>query len=417
MRVAVALSGGGLRAALFHLGVLRRIAELGWLPRIDAISGVSGGSIVAAFAALRWTEMLDAGGDAEAFRKHVTGPFIDIVTTHNIFREWFVRAAGQGLLRAFDPTYSRTTALGDILSERLYQHRVCTDLPATPYTILNATSLISVRAWRFTRDGLGDSRIGYSDWSSAAHPLSVGQVVAASAAFPPVFAPMRIDASQYTFGGTQYRDAPVVMPATVALTDGGVYENLGTEVLTKRTPLPGGRVLEEPEFLLVSDGGYPPLYQFYPRRIPGVASLGLMLRVNAIALEQVSALRRRRLTWMFERQRPNGLLVALGSSLDRLPAGEAAQYRKLVGEGACPPASVVARVHRVRTHLNQFSKDEAEVLMYHGYILTDAFLWTRSAHLPPQYRRDNRAPRWQVAFGADSVEQITAVLRASHRLW
>jgi hypothetical protein len=70
-----------------------------------------------------------------------------------------------------------------------------------------------------------------------------------------------------------------------------------------------GRVLEEPEFLLVSDGGYPPLYRFAPKRIPGLASLALMLRVNAIALEQVSALRRRRLVWMFGRQQPNGLLV------------------------------------------------------------------------------------------------------------
>jgi len=65
-----------------------------------------------------------------------------------------------------------------------------------------------------------------------------------------------IDASHYTVSGTQYRDAPGATPATIPLTDGGVYENLGTEVLTKRTPLPGGRVLEEPEFLLVSDGGY-----------------------------------------------------------------------------------------------------------------------------------------------------------------
>ena len=417
MRIGVALSGGGLRAALFHLGVLRRVAELGWLPRIDAISGVSGGSILAAFAALRWTEMLNAGGDVEAFQKHIAGPLIDVVTTRSFIREWLVRAAGQGIRRVLHPTHSRTTALGDILGEHLYQYRVCTDLPEAPYTILNATSLISVRSWRFTRHGLGDSRIGYSDWNHAVHPLSIGQAVAASAAFPPVFAPMRIDASQYRFGGTQYRDAPVVIPATIGLTDGGVYENLGTEVLTKRTPLPGGRVLEEPEFLLVSDGGYPPLYQFEPQRIPGLASLALMLRVNAIALEQVSALRRRKLTGMFERQRPSGLLVALGSSLDRLPRGEADRYRELVGEAMCPPADVVERIHRVRTHLNRFSMGEAEVLMYHGYMLTDAFLWARSADVPPAYRRSDRPLGWQLAFGPDSVERIRSALGKSHRLW
>src|ERR1039458_9345632 len=33
-RIALALSGGGFRASIFHLGVLKRIAELGWLEAV-----------------------------------------------------------------------------------------------------------------------------------------------------------------------------------------------------------------------------------------------------------------------------------------------------------------------------------------------------------------------------------------------
>ena len=33
-RIALALSGGGFRASIFHLGVMRRLAELGWLSRV-----------------------------------------------------------------------------------------------------------------------------------------------------------------------------------------------------------------------------------------------------------------------------------------------------------------------------------------------------------------------------------------------
>jgi len=51
--VALALSGGGYRAALFHLGALRRLNELGVLSRVDTISSVSGGSIVSAHLAER----------------------------------------------------------------------------------------------------------------------------------------------------------------------------------------------------------------------------------------------------------------------------------------------------------------------------------------------------------------------------
>jgi NTE family protein len=51
--VALCLSGGGFRAVLFHLGGLRRLNELGILAALDAISSVSGGSIVAAHLATR----------------------------------------------------------------------------------------------------------------------------------------------------------------------------------------------------------------------------------------------------------------------------------------------------------------------------------------------------------------------------
>jgi len=47
-RIALCLSGGGFRAALFHLGAFRRLNELGILSTVDSIASVSGGSILAA---------------------------------------------------------------------------------------------------------------------------------------------------------------------------------------------------------------------------------------------------------------------------------------------------------------------------------------------------------------------------------
>ena len=43
-RIGLALSGGGVRAATFHMGVLRRLAAEALLERISIISTVSGGS-------------------------------------------------------------------------------------------------------------------------------------------------------------------------------------------------------------------------------------------------------------------------------------------------------------------------------------------------------------------------------------
>jgi predicted acylesterase/phospholipase RssA len=52
--IGLCLSGGGFRATLFHLGVLRLLWGAGLWPGVKAICSVSGGSIVAAHAVLNW---------------------------------------------------------------------------------------------------------------------------------------------------------------------------------------------------------------------------------------------------------------------------------------------------------------------------------------------------------------------------
>lgn len=47
-KLGLALAGGGFRASLFHLGVLRRMAELDLLRYVQVLSTVSGGSIIGA---------------------------------------------------------------------------------------------------------------------------------------------------------------------------------------------------------------------------------------------------------------------------------------------------------------------------------------------------------------------------------
>ena len=51
-RIGLALSGGGYRAAAYHIGALRALHKLGMLDKVDVISSVSGGSIIAAYYAL-----------------------------------------------------------------------------------------------------------------------------------------------------------------------------------------------------------------------------------------------------------------------------------------------------------------------------------------------------------------------------
>ena len=48
----LALSGGGFRATLYHLGVIRYLRDSGGLQHVSDIAAVSGGSILAAHLAL-----------------------------------------------------------------------------------------------------------------------------------------------------------------------------------------------------------------------------------------------------------------------------------------------------------------------------------------------------------------------------
>ena len=158
-RIAVALSGGGFRASIFHLGVLLRMAELGWLKDVDVFSAVSGGSIVAAFAVQRWPAFLSAGGDAAAFRSCIMDPFLKRVRENNFMERWLLASWTWPFRKAGSKAFTRTQAAAELFDSIFFDNAACSSLPEHPILILNATNLQSIRAWRFTRNGMGDSRV------------------------------------------------------------------------------------------------------------------------------------------------------------------------------------------------------------------------------------------------------------------
>src|SRR6516165_6689346 len=63
-KLGLALSGGGFRATLFHLGVVRFLRDAGALPDVTDVASVSGGSILAAHLVLNWDQY---NGDEQRF--------------------------------------------------------------------------------------------------------------------------------------------------------------------------------------------------------------------------------------------------------------------------------------------------------------------------------------------------------------
>lgn len=225
--LALCLSGGGYRAMLFHLGSLWRLNELGYLKRLTRVSSVSGGSITAAFLGLRWSRLeFGAGGIATNLEGEVVAPVRELAG-----RTIDVPAVAVGLLTPG----SIGGRLAAAYRRRLFGTASLQSLPADeegPRFVINATNLQSGVLWRFSRPYAWDYRVGKI--TDPEIPLALA--VAASSAFPPFLAPVRLRFSDSDFvpgsGEEDLQRPPYTTRPTLA--DGGVYDNLGLETAWKR---------------------------------------------------------------------------------------------------------------------------------------------------------------------------------------
>ncbi len=124
-KVGLALSGGGFRATLFHVGVMARLAELDALRYVEVISCVSGGSIVGAHYYLEVRKLLQEKPDAEITREDyiaiVQRMERDLLAGIQRNIRWRVDSEALTLLRViFDRDYSRTARAGELYEKEIY---------------------------------------------------------------------------------------------------------------------------------------------------------------------------------------------------------------------------------------------------------------------------------------------------------
>lgn len=341
--VALCLSGGGLRAALFHLGAIRRLAETGALARISFVSSVSGGSIFAAFLMERLHPWPD--GPIDDFGERVAEPFRAVASAN--LRRCLLPGLflGRSFVESMEAAYRRT------ISSRLLN-----DLPERPRFVFCSTDLGFGVSWVFERTRVGSYRAGYL--RPTEEPWTVARAVAASSCFPPVFRPLRLSFEPDELTGAKSKHLPAYADIIrhIRLSDGGVYDNLGLQpALSARVPT-----------VLVSDGGAP-----FQRRAPR-NPLAELLRYTNIFESQVGILRKSVLLGLFRDDKLEGAYWGIKSATTSFPSLQHVPgYSK-------ETARLVARI---RTDLDAFSPDEAAVLENHGYALAEAALRTHAARL------------------------------------
>jgi predicted acylesterase/phospholipase RssA len=202
-KLGLALSGGGFRASFFHLGVLRRLAELDVLRHLEVLSTVSGGSILAALYILVLKKYIDRKADLDRddyvdIVKEVEGDFLAGVRKNlrtrlllNPFATLWIIISNSTLAQRMGRLYQRhlyrrivdelrhkgqlqragragEVALKDVRflpgGEEVVggvEEYNRTHSTKIPQLVLNATTLNSGRDWRFTGVEVGDSVLGF----------------------------------------------------------------------------------------------------------------------------------------------------------------------------------------------------------------------------------------------------------------
>jgi NTE family protein len=338
--IALCLSGGGYRAALFHLGSLRRLNELGVLPQVATITSVSGGSI---FAAVVATAVAARDGSWPApggeWEEAIARPMRQVAGTDVRTRSVLSRLKPRNWLRpktaieALARRYAEGPAPG-----------LLADLPERPRFVFCATDAQFRTGWVFDtgRRVVGGDAAGFGppgDW-----PLS--RAVAASSCVPGVFPalPVQADPAALRDGlyGLEDRDELV---RTLELCDGGIYDNLGVEP-----------VWRDHAVVLVSSAA--------PSFTPRPAAIGRLwpsLRYAVTLLEQSTDVRKRWLVASFIREDLDGAYWGIDSLPRNYEYSGEAYDERMIRE----------LISQVRIDLDVFSEGEIAVLENHGYLMAE----------------------------------------------
>ena len=363
MKLGLALSGGGVRAAAFHCGVLRRLALDGLMESATFVSTVSGGSLLLGLILCQIGHRWPA---SDEFLDHVLPSVRNRLTTATL--QWSY------LWRSVVLPWRLARGRAHVLARQLeVQWGICgtmQDVPETPRWIVNATCYETGRNWRFSRPRMGDYKTNY-----VLNPTTpIAEAIAASAAVPGLIGPLAIRSEEYDWH--RYEKSKLVAGATpakrYALWDGGVYDNLGVEPLFKS----GGGFRDGFDFLLVSDASAPlALDSGRLKRV--LMPWRRALRLVDVATEQVRGLRARSLIAEFQRRKNAGVYVRLGNTVEGVyrAVGSSAPAGEKIGE------SDVARAAEFKTTLRRLSGEEFDFLMRHGFEVTNATLATRQGSM------------------------------------
>ena len=245
--IALCLSGGGLRATLFHLGVIKALrahlvgGEMALL-RVKEIYSVSGGSIVAA----HFLKNHDRYTGQDKQFAEVEGELLDFARSNvrdRVLRRWGltwpVRSRGHWLQKEYERLLGTMTISSCYNKLNTFNTDLTLHILATNF---NTGELCSFSGKWFEKVRRTDG--GHATDLAPAGQIRLAYAVAASSSFPPMFPPIAL--TPELLGKPESDEFKM----SIDLSDGGVYDNFGVDKyrLVQRTG-------PKPDVLVVSHAG------------------------------------------------------------------------------------------------------------------------------------------------------------------
>src|SRR3954464_9957430 len=192
-RIGLALSGGGFRATLYHLGLVRFLRDAGLLSQVTHITSVSGGSVFAAHLVLNWDLYNGSPNDFDAAASKLLS-IVRMDVRNRIVRRALLNGPSRWprrLLGLSNRKLTRTGLLEYHYEKFLYGDTSLFELPPSPELHILTTNLSEGCLCSFNRNGLWIMR-RQPDHSVLIEKVHVGlatvpMAVAASSAFPGFF--------------------------------------------------------------------------------------------------------------------------------------------------------------------------------------------------------------------------------------
>lgn len=361
LKNGLALSGGGFRATLYALGSLIRLNEDGLLTELDTITAVSGGAITAGFLMLNWDkltfEKLDGYERRERatnFEEIIVRPLLEFCAKKITSKRWialhtlcFWTSPVKEVENKYKKLLFGTIKLKDIQKNG-----------NMPEFVFYATNLDTGASVRISDEYIRDYNIGIG----RNHNITLAQAVAISSAFPPFLSPVELDGSGYHWENEHHTNFPNKtigkLREKLSLCDGGLYDNLGLEMLWKH----GSK--KEYKVVFCCDSGSPFSKPWDINNYCKKNWLTRSLRASDIMINQQRALRKRALVRNLIEKEYLGTYWSIESKITKekatiIPCTEITEYNEL---------------KNLSTQLKSFGYATNKKVVNLGYFHTDSSL-------------------------------------------